>query len=228
VVAGGRTWGLVLVASSTGTLGQDAERRLAGFAELLALALESAEARSQLNASRARILEAGMAERRRLERNLHDGAQQRLVALAVQLRVLQKKIADPDLAITLLGAASQELEQALAELRELAHGLYPASLDSDGLPTALQALAERNRVALTIGPLPDRRFPREVERAAYRAVAEALASAEPAAAIGATARNGTLHLRIDHGGAPDSDRIHALGGRLRVTAESVEVQLPCA
>ncbi len=89
VVAGGRVWGLVLVASE-GVLGIDAEQRLAGFAELLALALESADARAQLNASRARILEAAFTERRRLERNLHDGAQQRLVALAIQLRMLEK------------------------------------------------------------------------------------------------------------------------------------------
>ena len=95
IVAGGRTWGLLLVASA-GSLGADAEHRLAGFAELVALALESAEARAELNASRVRILEAGVTERRRLERNLHDGAQQRLVALAVQLRVLEKRLGEPE------------------------------------------------------------------------------------------------------------------------------------
>ena len=93
VVAGGRTWGLVLVASNApDTLGPDAERRLGDFAELVALGLESAEAREQLNASRLRILEAGLNERRRLERNLHDGAQQRLVSLAIQLRVLETQL----------------------------------------------------------------------------------------------------------------------------------------
>ncbi len=95
IVAGGRTWGLVLVASTVDALGSDAEHRLAGFAELVALALESAEARAELNALSVRILEAGVTERRRLERNLHDGAQQRLVALAVQLRVLEKRLGDP-------------------------------------------------------------------------------------------------------------------------------------
>src|SRR3954470_8831642 len=105
VVFGGRTWGLVLVASA-GVLGEHAEHRLAGFAELVALALESAEARAELNASRVRILQAGVAERRRLERNLHDGAQQRLVALAVQLRVLEKRLGDPELATSMLRGAA--------------------------------------------------------------------------------------------------------------------------
>ena len=143
VVAGGRTWGLVLVAS-VGSLGHDAEHRLAGFAELVALALESAEARAELKASRVRILEAGVTERRRLERNLHDGAQQRLVALAVQLRVLEKRLGDPDAAIALLRGAAYELEQALAELRELARGLHPAVLADRGLAPALETLASRS------------------------------------------------------------------------------------
>src|SRR4051794_12558909 len=132
VVAGGRVWGLVLVASE-GVLGVDAEQRLAGFAELLALALEGADARAQLNASRARILEAAVSERRRLERNLHDGAQQRLVALAIQLRMLERRLGEREVALPLLRGASDELEQALSELRELARGLHPAVLADRGL-----------------------------------------------------------------------------------------------
>ena len=204
-------------ALAAGRLRLDAERlRAAVLARVQALRL-----------ARLQVVDASEEERRRLERDLHDGAQQRLVALRFALGLVRARATGGELTAQ-VEHADMAIEQALAELRELAHGLYPASLDSDGLPTALQALAERARVALTIGPLPDRRFPREVERAAYRAVAEALASAEPAAAIGATVRDGTLHLRIDYGGAPDSDRIHALGGKLRVTAKSVEVQLPCA
>ncbi len=148
VVAGGRTWGLVLVASA-GSLGTDAEHRLAGFAELVALALESAEARAELNASRVRILEAGVTERRRLERNLHDGAQQRLVALAVQLRVLEKRLGDPEAATAMLRGAAYELEQALAELRELARGLHPAVLADRGLAPALETLASRSPLPVT-------------------------------------------------------------------------------
>jgi signal transduction histidine kinase len=204
-------------ALAAGRLRLDAERlRAAVLARVQALRL-----------ARLQVVDASDQERRRLEHDLHDGAQQRLVALRFALGLVRARATSGELTAQ-VERADAALEQALAELRELAHGLYPASLDSDGLPTALQALAERYRAALTIGPLPDRRFPREVERVAYRAVAEALASAEPPAAIGATARNETLHLRIDHGGAPDSDRIHALGGRLRLTAEGVEVQLPCA
>jgi signal transduction histidine kinase len=180
-----------------------------------------------LRLARRQVVDASEDERRRLERDLHDGAQQRLVALRFALGLVRARATGGELTAE-VERADAALEQALAELRELAHGLYPASLDSDGLPTALQALAERSRVALTLGPLPRRRLPREVERAAYRAVAEALASGEHAVAIGATARDGTLHLRIDDGGAPDADPIHALGGRIRVTARSVEVELPCA
>ena len=95
VVAGGRIWGLVLVGLRRARSAPTPSTASAGFAELVALALESAEARAELNASRVRILEAGVTERRRLERNLHDGAQQRLVALAVQLRVLEKRLGDP-------------------------------------------------------------------------------------------------------------------------------------
>src|SRR6185312_1292205 len=139
VVAGGRTWGLVLVASDApDTLGADAERRLGDFAELVALGVESAESREQLNASRLRILEAGMDERRRLERNLHDGAQQRLVSLAIQLRVVERRLDDAETARPLLRGAAEELEQALSELRDLARGLHPAVLADRGLAPALE------------------------------------------------------------------------------------------
>src|SRR3954447_16355310 len=164
VVAGGRTWGLVLVAS-VGSLGTDAEHRLAGFAELVALALESAEARAELNASRVRILEAGVAERRRLERNLHDGAQQRLVALAVQLRVLEKRLGEPDKAVALLRGAALELEHALAELRELARGLHPAVLADGGLAAALETLASRSPSPLELEGVPEGRLAYSLEAA---------------------------------------------------------------
>ena len=176
VVAGGRTWGLVLVAS-VGSLGHDAEHRLAGFAELVALALESAEARAELKASRVRILEAGVTERRRLERNLHDGAQQRLVALAVQLRVLEKRLGDPDAAIALLRGAAYELEQALAELRELARGLHPAVLADRGLAPALETLASRSPLPVSVDGVPEERLAEPLEAAVYFVVAESLTNA---------------------------------------------------
>ncbi len=240
VVAGGRTWGLVLVAS-VGSLGNDAEHRLAGFAELVALALESAEARAEVNASRVRILEAGVTERRRLERNLHDGAQQRLVALAVQLRVLEKRLGDPDAAITLLRGAAHELEQALAELRELARGLHPAVLADRGLAPALETLASRSPLPLSVEGVPEERLAGPVEAAVYFVVAESLTNAVKYAdatelRVRMTSANGELEVEIvddGRGGADPSesngtglrglaDRVEALGGRLVVESPAGE------
>ena len=129
----------------------------------------------ELRASRARIVEAGTAERRRLERNLHDGAQQRLVALSLSMRVAQGKLhTDPDTAATLLAGAQEELQLALAELRELARGIHPAVLSDRGLKAALEALAGRSPVPVDLAGLPAERLPPAVEAAAYFVVAEAL------------------------------------------------------
>jgi signal transduction histidine kinase len=234
VVAGGRIWGLVLVAS-VGSLGRDAEERLAGFAELVALAVESAEARAELNASRVRILEAGVAERRRLERNLHDGAQQRLVALAVQLRMLEKKLGDPELANRLLSGATSELEQALAELRELARGLHPAVLSDRGLAPALETLAARSPLPLSLEGVPEERLAPPLEAAVYFVVAESLTNAvkhAEASELHVRMRSQTGQLRVEiaddgRGGARPGagdgtglrglvDRVEALGGELAV------------
>src|SRR3954453_10628431 len=171
VAFGGRTWGLVLVAS-VAALGEHAEQRLAAFAELVALALENAEAGAELKARRVRILEAGVAERRRLERNLHDGAQQRLVALAVQLRVLEKRLDDPERARAMLRAASEELEQALGELRELARGLHPAVLADRGLAPALKTPAPPAPMPVSVGAVPEHPLPEPLEAAVYFVVAE--------------------------------------------------------
>jgi signal transduction histidine kinase len=129
----------------------------------------------ELRASRARIVEAGTAERRRLERNLHDGAQQRLVALSLTMRLAQGKLhKDPDAAETLLAGAQDELGLALAELRELARGIHPAVLSDRGLKAALEALAGRSPVPVELEGMPRERLPAPVEAAAYFVVAEAL------------------------------------------------------
>jgi signal transduction histidine kinase len=240
VVAGGRIWGLVLVAS-VGSLGTDAEHRLAGFAELVALALESAEARAELNASRVRILEAGVTERRRLERNLHDGAQQRLVALAVQLRVLEKRLGDPEAATAMLRGAAYELEQALAELRELARGLHPAVLADRGLAPALETLASRSPLPVSVEGVPDVRLAEPLEAAIYFVVAESLTNAvkhAEATELRVSMRTEPGELRVEiaddgRGGADPStgngtglrglaDRVEALGGRLAVESAAGE------
>src|SRR4051794_39789175 len=229
---GGRTWGLVLVASAA-VLGEHAEQRLAAFAELVALALENAEARAELKASRVRILEAGVTERRRLERNLHDGAQQRLVALAVQLRVLEKRLDDPEAAVRMLRGAAKELEQALAELRELARGLHPAVLADRGLAPALENLAARAPLPVTVEGVPDERLAEPLEAAVYFVVAESLTNAVKHAEaselrVTMSAIDGELTVEIaddGRGGADPRagsgtglrglvDRVEALGGRL--------------
>ena len=129
----------------------------------------------ELRASRARIVAAGTAERRRLERNLHDGAQQRLVALSLTLRVAQSRLhEDPDGAEAMIAGAQEELTLALAELRELARGIHPAVLSDRGLEPALAALAGRSPVPVEVARTPDERLPPAVEAAAYFVVAEAL------------------------------------------------------
>src|SRR4051794_34086663 len=230
VLAGGRIWGLVLVASE-GVLGADAEHRLAGFAELVALALEGADARAQLNASRARILEAAVSERRRLERNLHDGAQQRLVALAIQLRMLERRLGEREVALPLLRGASDELEQALSELRELARGLHPAVLADRGLAPALETLAARAPLPVRVEGVPDERLGEPLESAVYFVVAESLTNAVKHAGASEllvhmeeTAGELLVEIADDGRGGADpgtgtglrglADRVEALGGRL--------------
>ena len=130
----------------------------------------------ELRASRSRIVQAGDAERRRLERNLHDGAQQRLVALSLSLRLAQAKIeTDPAAAQAVLGASREELAAALDELRELARGIHPAVLTDRGLAAALEALAQRAPIPVTFES-PDEPLPPQVEATAYYVIAEALAN----------------------------------------------------
>jgi signal transduction histidine kinase len=137
----------------------------------------SAQAREELEASRLRIIEAGDAERRRLERNLHDGAQQRLVALSVALRmVLERLRTGPDQAKELLEVAAEELAEALTELRELAQGIHPAVLTERGLVAALEVLAARTPLPVALDVRLRERLPEPVETAAYYVVSEALAN----------------------------------------------------
>src|SRR5215217_4903094 len=144
----GRLWGAI-VATTARPYGfpPGTEERVADFAELVANAIANADAREKLAASRARIVEAGDSERRRLERNLHDGAQQRLVALALDLGTVEAKLeTDPEAARRQLAGAREELGQALEELRELARGIHPAILGERGLGCALGTLAARSPI----------------------------------------------------------------------------------
>jgi signal transduction histidine kinase len=190
----------------------------------------------QLRASRARIVEAAGLERRRLERNLHDGAQQRLVALSLTVRLAQCKIdSDPDKAHELLAGAAGELKLAQEELRELARGIHPAVLSDRGLEPALEALAGRSPVPVALEGVPDERLPEPIEAAAYFVVAEALTNvAKYASASHASVRvsrvNGSAFVEIDDdgcGGADPTrgsglrglaDRVGALDGKLKITS----------
>jgi signal transduction histidine kinase len=191
---------------------------------------------AQLRASRARIVEAGQHERRRLERNLHDGAQQRLVALSLTLRLASGRVeSDPDKARELLAGAADELKLAQEELRELARGIHPAILSDRGLEPALEALAGRSPVPVALESLPEERLPGPIEAAAYFVVAEALTNvAKYAGASQAIVRvsryNGSACVEVDDdgiGGADPgrgsglrglADRIGALDGKLAITS----------
>jgi signal transduction histidine kinase len=227
----------------------------AGAAAALALENERLDAElrarvEELQSSRARIVEAGLAERRRLERDLHDGAQQRLVALRLQLRLARDQVGkDPAAAEQMLDGAMQELDEALAELRELARGIHPAVLADRGLEPALSALAGRAPLPVEVKGAPEERLPARVEAAAYFVVAEALTnvarySQATRATIAVERRNGHAVVEVSDdgiGGADPSrgtgltglaDRLAALDGKLHVDSPEgggtiVRADIPC-
>jgi signal transduction histidine kinase len=228
-----------------------------GAAAGLALEKERlrAEVRAQLEevrASRARIVEAADAERRRVERDLHDGAQQRLVTLSLALGLAREQAAstgDAALATSLV-EASEEAARALNELRELGRGLHPAILAEAGLGPALESLAERSTVPATIATAPAERLPEAVESGAYFVASEALANAAKHAnasqvTLSARCHDGVLVLEIEDNGRGGvdpahgsgltglEDRMAALGGRLQVDSPvgagtRIVAEIPCA
>ena len=157
---------------------------------------------AELRASRARIVQAGDEQRRRIERDLHDGAQQRLMALGINLRLLRDQIErDPQDAIELLDASLQELSEATGELRELARGIHPAVLTDRGLAAALNALARRSPVPVEVVETPCDRLPPSIESAAYFVVAEALTNAARYATaqsvtVSVVRRNGQVEIAV--------------------------------
>jgi signal transduction histidine kinase len=236
---------------------QEAEAHVqaVGAAASLALMNERLDAElrakvDELRRSRERMLRIGLEERRRLERDLHDGAQQRLVSMALNIRLARAKLnEDPLAADQLLASAGEELDSALAELRELARGIHPAVLSDRGLGTALETLAHRAPVPVELAELPDERLPEAVELAAYFVVAEALTNvAKYANATHATVEvareNGRLLVEVadDGVGGADpehgtglrglADRIAVLEGRLEIDSErgrgtTVRARIPC-
>jgi signal transduction histidine kinase len=246
----GQLWGaLVASAHSPESLLPGAEQKLCDFADLIAQALANADAYERLAASRARIVEAGDIERRRLERNLHDGAQQRLVSLALRLRLTRSLVEpDPARARRELADASTELGAALEELRELARGIHPAVLTDQGLASAVNALADRSPVPVEIDAMPVGRLPAAVEAAAYYSIAEAITNCAKYAeasrvVVRVEASSDWARVEVEDdgiGGADPSDgsglrgiadRVEALGGRFQILSRPgdgtrLEVEIP--
>jgi signal transduction histidine kinase len=249
----GRLWGvMVVVTTREEPLPPDTESRVAGFTQLVATALADAEAQTALTASRARIVAAADAARRRIERDLHDGAQQRLVSLALHLRSTVRAVVPPEAGElnARLDAVATGLIGVLDELREITRGLHPSALAEGGLRPALKALARRSAVAVRLDVRVDGRLPEPVELAAYYTVAEALANtAEHGSAtvidVVADTCEDFLRVRVrdDGRGGADltggsglvgvTDRVEALGGRLTLhsppgAGTTVEISVPLA
>jgi len=188
----------------------------------------------QLRESRARIVAAADAERRELERDLHDGAQQRLVAVALAIRLARRRIAAADEELEArLAAAEAGVRAAVIALRDVAHGLFPAVLAEEGLGAALEELSEQVPRLVPCG-LPPGRFPREVESAAYFAAVESLRLTENHVTVDAIAEDGHLRLLIVAGNQIDSamvqiqDRVGAVGGTTALRDGQLRVEMPCA
>jgi PAS domain S-box-containing protein len=214
----------------------DITERKAQDAEVHRLNAELNARLEELAASRARIVTAGDVARRRLERNLHDGAQQRLVTLSLSLRVARTKLdSDPAAARAALAEATDELAFALDELRELARGLHPAILSERGLRAAVETLAGRVPVPVEIVDIPDERLPEQVEAAAYYLIAEALTNVTKYAQastvrVHVVESDGSVLVEVSDdgvGGADPAggsglrglaDRVEALGGSLDVVS----------
>ena len=252
IVVDGALWGMI-GASWRGDdqPPADAEERLAQFAELLATAVSNAAMRTELAASRARVIAAADESRRRIERDLHDGAQQQLVTLAVALQRAQARIPSAlDEVRADVGRVADGLTGAVNELRDLSRGIHPAILTEGGLSPALKALGRRSdvRVKLDIGF--EHRLPDQVEVAAYYTVSEALTNASKhanATRVWVSLRVEDdmllLSIRDDGVGGADAtrgsgltglrDRIEALGGRIQIESPSgsgtlIEVEIPIA
>jgi signal transduction histidine kinase len=248
----GRLWGVMIAASRAEPLPAGTEVRLADFTELVATALADADSQAALTASRARIVTAADTARRRVERDLHDGAQQRLVSLALHLRGSVQQAVPPGAGqlTAQLDRVVAELGEVLDDLREIARGLHPAVLAEGGLRPALKTLARRSAVPVRLDVRVDGRLLEPIELAAYYAVSEALTNtAKHADAsvvdVQVETDDGVLHVGVrddGRGGANAGrgsgliglkDRVEALGGRLSVhsppgAGTTLQVSLPLA
>jgi signal transduction histidine kinase/CHASE3 domain sensor protein len=250
IVVAGRLWGVIAASTKREEpFPPDTEAQIGRFTELVATAVENAESRAELAASRARVVAAADETRRRLERDLHDGAQQRLVSLALQLQsvaaAVPMELAEVHQELASVGA---ELDQVLGELRELSRGIHPSILTEGGLGPALRTLARRSAVPVQLQVGTEERLPERVEVAAYYVVAEALTNAAKhanasAVEVDVDRDDGLVRLviRDDGVGGADpvrgsgliglKDRVEGTGGTLRVDSRpgegtSLLVELP--
>jgi signal transduction histidine kinase len=233
IVVDGALWGVITASwAREEPPPEDTEERMVRFAELLDTAIANADGRDQLSASRARLVTAGDEARRRVVRDLHDGAQQRLVHTIVALKLAQRALRQRDgRAEAIMAEALGHAEKGNDELRELAHGMLPAVLTRGGLPGALRALTTRLRLPVDL-QIATERVHADVEASAYFMVAEALtnvtkhAHAERAA-VRTTVADGALRVEVaddgvggadptGHGLVGMADRVTALGGRLEI------------
>jgi signal transduction histidine kinase len=237
IILGGRVWGaLSAVWPDRGLMPPGAEDRVAAFAELVSYSIENAETRDELAASRARLVEAANEARRRIERDLHDGAQQRLVAAALTLALVDRQLErDPEGARPVLAMAREQLDYGLGELRDLARGIHPAVLTERGLEAALNALVQRAPVPVELCTTVAERLDKAIEAAAYFLISEALTNVAKYAqantvSVDVACTGGTLVVTIADDGIggvdPEQgsglrglvDRIDAVGGRLEVSS----------
>jgi signal transduction histidine kinase len=239
IVVDERMWGMAVISTThADPLPPDTEARIAEFAELVATGIAAATARADLIASRARIVAAADDARRRLERDIHDGAQQRLVSLGLKLRLAEESVPpECDDLKTVMSEAVSGLTDVFEELQEISRGIHPAVLSTGGLAAGFKTLARRSSVPVNLDLLIDRRLPEPVEVAAYYVVAEALTNAAKHShasevTVRAHATDDSLNVLIaDDGiGGADShkgsgliglkDRIEVLGGRMHVASPS--------
>jgi signal transduction histidine kinase len=250
IIVEGGLCGVVGVASTTDRpLPPDTEWRLAQFTELVGTAIANAQSREELAASRARLVAAADASRRRIERDLHDGAQQRLVSLALELREVQAAV-PPGLDELRAGLSRivAGLTNVLEDLREIAHGIHPAMLAEGGLGPALKTLARRSAIPAELDLRVEDRLPEAVEVATYYLVSEALTNAAKHAHasvvnVAVETRGRVLHLAVQDdgvGGADVSrgsglvglkDRAEAIGGTMAIDSPrgggtSIKIELP--
>ena len=250
IIVEGRLWGMMGAGSCIEeTLPRDSEARLASFTELVAMAIASAESRAELEASRARIITATDETRRRIERDLHDGIQQQLVSLLLELRSTEATVPSEMEELRAYQARMKRgLDCVLTELREISRGIHPAILTTAGLGPALRTLARRSALPVELELRYKRRLPEHIEVAAYYVVSEALTNAAKHAhasvvKIDVVEQDAILKLAIRDdgvGGADPSqgtglaglaDRIEALGGRLEIVSParsgtSLSIEIP--